>query len=128
MVQALVKWLLPFTTYLIQAFVLFLSAFFFNLFYFPTVFRLFSEILKCWKAFWRKILKLAMMALCCYTIFFAFVKKKQNQECNVCNFIVAVLWHQFCVLVHSVTRTHVHIHTQAIFLKLVHPSPLSWLC
>lgn len=29
LVQALVKWLLPFKTYLIQAFVLFLSAFFF---------------------------------------------------------------------------------------------------
>lgn len=117
MVLALVKWLLPSMTDLIQAFVLCLSAFFI-LFYFPTLFKLFSEILKCWKAFWRKILSLPRW-LYAVILFFPFCKKKKK-VCNVCNFIAAVPWCWFCVLVCSffLTLTHVHTHTHtAIFLR-----------
>lgn len=108
---------------------LFKCLFFFILFYFPTLFKLLRdpEVLK---SILEENLKLAKMALCCYTIFFPFVKKKtkQNQVCNVCNFIAAVLWRWFCVLVHSLSHAHTCTHTQAIFLKPVHPSPFSWLC
>ena len=49
------------------------------LFYFPTFFKLFSEILKCWKAFWRKILSLPRW-LYAVILFFPFVKKKKEKE------------------------------------------------
>lgn len=67
MVLALVKWLLPSMTDLIQAFVLCLSAFFI-FFYFPTLFKLLRdpEVLE---GILEENLKLAKMALCCYTIF-----------------------------------------------------------
>lgn len=60
--------------------------------------------------------------------FFPFVKKTKK-VCNVCNFIAAVPWCWFCVLLHSfsLTLTHMHTHTYtAIFLRnlfiLLHPA------
>lgn len=67
--------------YLIQAFVLCLSAFFFFFFYFPTLFKLFSEILKCWRAIWRKILSLPRWLYAVTLFFFLFVKKNKCVTC-----------------------------------------------
>lgn len=105
--------------YLIQAFVLCLSAFFFffNFFNFPTLFKLFSEILKCWRAIWRKILSLPRWLYAVTLFFFPFCKEKQ--VCNVCNFIAAVPWRSFCVLVLSFSLTLIHIRTYThIFLRI----------
>lgn len=51
------------------------------------------------------------MALCCYTIFPFCKKKKEKKVCNVCDFIAAVPWRWFCMLVLSFSHAHTCAHT-----------------